>query len=104
VCLFGHTHIPFAATATGDGEVEILLAGDGAGREISVGGGRRYVVNPGSIGQPRDGDPRAAYGVVDTERLTVAFRRVAYPVERARDRIFAAGFPRALGQRLMVGR
>jgi diadenosine tetraphosphatase ApaH/serine/threonine PP2A family protein phosphatase len=96
--------VPFAATAVADGELEILFAGDGDGREISLGGGRRYVVNPGSVGQPRDGDPRAAYGVVDTETMTVAVRRVVYPVERARDRIFAAGFPRPLGQRLMVGR
>jgi predicted phosphodiesterase len=104
VCLFGHTHVPFAASAVADGELEILFAGDGDGREISLVGGRRYVINPGSVGQPRDGDPRAAYGVVDTEAMTVAVRRVAYPVERARDRIFAAGFPRPLGQRLMVGR
>jgi predicted phosphodiesterase len=103
VCLFGHTHVPFAAADT-DGELDILLSGDGDGKEIAVGGGRRYVVNPGSVGQPRDGDPRAAYGVVDTETMTVAIRRVVYPVERARDRIFAAGFPRALGERLMVGR
>ncbi len=104
VCLFGHTHIPLAATSAGEGGAEILLAGDGDGKEIPIGGDRRYVVNPGSVGQPRDGDPRAAYAVLDTERLTVAFRRMAYPVEQARDRIFAAGFPRALGQRLMVGR
>jgi diadenosine tetraphosphatase ApaH/serine/threonine PP2A family protein phosphatase len=95
--------VPFAAADT-DGELDILLSGDGDGKEIAVGGGRRYVVNPGSVGQPRDGDPRAAYGVVDTETMTVAIRRVVYPVERARDRIFAAGFPRALGERLMVGR
>ena len=104
VCLFGHTHVPFVATAEAEGELETLLAGDGDGREIAIGAGRRYVVNPGSVGQPRDGDPRAAYGVVDTETLTVTVHRVAYPVERARDRIFAAGFPRPLGQRLMVGR
>jgi predicted phosphodiesterase len=104
VCLFGHTHIPFAAAAEGEADLEILLAGDGDGKEIALGEGRRYVVNPGSVGQPRDGDPRAAYGVVDTEMMTIAIRRVAYPVERARDRIFAAGFPRPLGQRLMAGR
>ena len=104
VCLFGHTHVPFVAASETEGELDILLAGDGDGREISVGGGRHYVVNPGSVGQPRDGDPRAAYGVVDTEAMTITLRRVAYPVERARDRILAAGFPRPLGQRLMVGR
>jgi predicted phosphodiesterase len=104
VCLFGHTHIPFVAGLRGEGELDILLAGDGDGREIALFPGRRYVVNPGSVGQPRDGDPRAAYGVVDTEALTVAVRRVTYPVEQARDRIIAAGYPRRLGQRLMVGR
>ncbi len=104
VCLFGHTHVPLAAVAEADGELQIVLAGDGDGKEIPLRAGLRYVVNPGSVGQPRDGDPRAAYGVVDTDAMTIAVRRVAYSVERARDRIFAAGFPRPLGQRLMVGR
>jgi predicted phosphodiesterase len=104
VCLFGHTHVPFAATRGGNEELEILLAGSGTRDEVTFSADRRYMVNPGSIGQPRDGDPRAAYGVLDTEMLTMAFRRVAYPVERARDRILAAGFPRPLAQRLMVGR
>jgi predicted phosphodiesterase len=104
ICLFGHTHLPFAATVGARGGLDVLVAGDNAGSELNLGDGRRYVVNPGSIGQPRDGDPRAAYGVLDTQAMRWEFRRVAYPVERARDRIFAAGFPRQLGLRLMRGR
>lgn len=104
VCLFGHTHLPFAAAKDARGNLDVLVAGDSAGSELALGDGRRYVVNPGSIGQPRDGDPRAAYGLLDAQTMRWEFRRVAYPVERARDRIFAAGFPRQLGLRLMTGR
>ncbi len=103
VCLFGHTHLPYVATSGADGSLEVLPAAGAEGAGISLGDGRRYVVNPGSVGQPRDGDPRAAYGILDTQAMRWELRRVVYPVERARDRIFAAGFPRQLGLRLLSG-
>lgn len=104
VLLFGHTHLPFAAARTEDARLEVLLAdGGGTGTRIHLGDGRRCAINPGSVGQPRDGDPRAAYGVFDTATMTMEFRRVSYAVERARDRIIAAGFPTRLGLRLMSG-
>ena len=62
------------------------------------------VMNPGSVGQPRDDDPRAAYAVVDLEPLTVEERRVEYDVDRVVDAVEAAGLPRRTGQRLRKGR
>ena len=103
-CLFGHTHVPFAAALEADGDACVLLAGGGDRKDIAFSDGRQYVFNPGSVGQPRDGDPRAAYGILDTAARQMMFRRVVYPVEFARDRILAAGFPRRLAERLMVGR
>jgi predicted phosphodiesterase len=63
-----------------------------------------YLINPGSVGQPRDGDPRAAYAIFDTERQNVALRRVRYPVEKTAAEINAAGLPDALALRLFRGR
>jgi len=70
----------------------------------AFGDGRRYLVNPGSVGQPRDGDSRAAYAILDTTAEEIVIRRVAYPVELACRRILAAGLPKALGERLVRGR
>jgi putative phosphoesterase len=62
------------------------------------------VMNPGSVGQPRDGDPRAAYSLLDLDRMTVDERRVAYDVERVREGIREAGLPERTGARLIEGR
>lgn len=63
-----------------------------------------YLINPGSVGQPRDGDPRAAYALFDTVQRTVAFRRISYPVDKTAADITAAGLPDALALRLFRGR
>ena len=62
-----------------------------------------YLVNPGSVGQPRDGDPRAAYALFDSEQRAVFLRRVSYPVERVAEDIRRAGLPDVLAQRLFFG-
>ena len=62
------------------------------------------VMNPGSVGQPRDGDPRAAYSTLDLDSLSVTEHRVAYDIERVRDAVLAAGLPRQIGDRLRQGR
>jgi diadenosine tetraphosphatase ApaH/serine/threonine PP2A family protein phosphatase len=61
-------------------------------------------MNPGSIGQPRDGDPRAAFGILDLEERTFTPERVSYDIESARRAILAAGLPQDLGDRLRIGR
>ena len=62
-----------------------------------------YIVNSGSVGQPRDGDPRAAYALYNTEQKTVSLRRVQYPVEATAADIVKAGLPDVLAQRLFYG-
>jgi diadenosine tetraphosphatase ApaH/serine/threonine PP2A family protein phosphatase len=64
----------------------------------------RYLINPGSVGQPRDGDWRAAFAVFDTTAKSVKFYRVPYPVELAQHRILAADLPEYLAVRLRTGR
>ena len=65
--------------------------------------GTRYMLNPGSVGQPRDRDPRAGYMIYDTEAKQVTLNRLEYPIEQAQDRIRAAGLPDVLADRLSVG-
>ena len=105
VTFFGHTHVPSVFSlderaAPTDMEVR-LLAGE-RGR-ISLEEGRRYLINPGSVGQPRDRDPRAAYGIYDSQTRRFYHYRVAYPVAEARRRILRAGLPPMLGDRLLHG-
>ncbi|MFB6360987.1 MAG: metallophosphoesterase [Halobacteriales archaeon] len=65
---------------------------------------RGLILNPGSVGQPRDGDPRAAYAVLDLEGLSVELHRVPYDIDAVREAIDAAGLPDRTGQRLVQGR
>ena len=104
ICLFGHTHLPMAAGLTPDRRLELFFHGPRDRQSVRFEAGWRYLINPGSVGQPRDGDPRAAYAVLDTEAHEIEISRVAYPVERAAERIIAAGLPKVLGHRLTLGR
>jgi predicted phosphodiesterase len=104
VCLFGHTHLPMAAALTADRSLELLFHGPRDQYAVTFDAAWRYLVNPGSVGQPRDGDPRASYALLDTEARTITVSRVTYPVEQASERIFSAGLPKVLGQRLTLGR
>lgn len=103
LCLFGHTHYPVAFCLT-DKEVE--ASGPSAGREtrLALEDGSKYLVNPGAVGQPRDGDPRAAYAIADTDRRRVELFRLDYPVEEAQAKVIKAGLPDVLAQRLALGR
>jgi len=64
----------------------------------------RYLVNPGSVGQPRDGDPRAGFGIVDIAERAMTIYRVEYPIAKAQARILEEGLPEVLAQRLALGR
>jgi diadenosine tetraphosphatase ApaH/serine/threonine PP2A family protein phosphatase len=106
VCLFGHTHVPACYVVSLD-EPDVMVVEDtGHGRplELSLDERRRFVVNPGAVGQPRDGDPRAAYAIYDSEARTLALARTAYDVDRAQTRIRDARLPDILARRLAVGR
>ncbi len=101
VCLVGHTHVPIVFhQATKDAPVQMLELPEGKPMELAQG---RYIINPGSVGQPRDGNPRAAYLLLDTDTLTVEHRRVAYPLQETQERMRAAGLPLRLISRLALG-
>lgn len=108
VTFFGHTHLQgtFAANAT---HLDALrptykTVGQTEVSEIALKAGYRYLVNPGSVGQPRDGDWRAAFVVFDTDSRIATFCRVPYDLKSAQDRIFAAQLPTRLATRLAAGR
>ncbi len=105
VCFFGHTHVPIAFTAAPPAlEVVVPELGSSEPTVIVLKPGRRYLINPGAVGQPRDGDPRAAYGMMDTAEQRVELRRVPYRVDIAQEKIVDAGLPESLAKRLGVGR
>lgn len=99
-CLVGHTHAPVIYEQSGRGSAEAIApvyADPFSLNDV------RLIVNPGSVGQPRDYDPRAAYAILDSDSLTVEHRRVAYPVERTQSRMSQFGLPYRLIARLEFG-
>jgi predicted phosphodiesterase len=99
VSAIGHSHVALRFTRA-DGE----LVGEqtAAGAEHDLGEGE-WLLNPGSVGQPRDRDPRAAWMLLDLERWTASWRRVEYPIEEAARAIEKADLPRHLANRLFIG-
>jgi diadenosine tetraphosphatase ApaH/serine/threonine PP2A family protein phosphatase len=97
LCFVGHTHIP-ALYSFRKGERGIV-----EGEPIVLDPADRFIVNPGSVGQPRDGDPRAACCIFDTDSGTITFHRCEYDVVAEAGDIFDAGLPRFLGERLLRG-
>lgn len=98
---FGHTHLPSVFVLHANGVRGVLLAGNHG--KIRVQPGLRYLINPGSVGQPRDRNPRASYMVYDSRRQIITWRRLDYPIARAQERIRRAGLPRSLADRLSQG-
>lgn len=103
LCLFGHTHYPVTFELSNDA-FESLGPATAAETRIAMRPGSKYLINPGSVGQPRDGDARAAYGIADTGAHCVELFRLKYPVEETQTKIAKAGLPDVLAQRLAVGR
>jgi len=97
LCFIGHTHSPKAYVR--DGSVRTIPF-----ETIQLTPGRKYLINVGSVGQPRDGDWRAAYAVYDTNTSEVTLRRVEYDVHSAQQAVLAAGLPKKLAERLVAGR
>lgn len=99
ICFFGHTHVPLVVDEQGGRAMtppeRILLEPQ-----------RRYLINPGSVGQPRDRDPRASFGILeggDDGGLVYRHYRIEYPIERTQAKIRAAGLPGLLAERLELG-
>jgi predicted phosphodiesterase len=98
--LVGHSHIPIALLLSNGGTLAGGLAKGGSDLELTEG---RWLLNPGSVGQPRDGDPRAAYLLLDFERKHAHFRRVPYDIEATQAEIRELGLPESLATRLAAG-
>jgi len=103
LCLFGHTHFPVTFELH-DGSFDSAGPSPAAEAQLHLKDGAKYLLNPGSVGQPRDGDPRAAYAIVDADKRWVEVFRLPYPVEAAQAKVVNAGLPEVLAARLAVGR
>jgi diadenosine tetraphosphatase ApaH/serine/threonine PP2A family protein phosphatase len=99
ICFVGHLHQPGIFAETPDGVVDIPASGK---RKLER--QNRYIINVGSVGQPRDGDPRACFCIFDDADRTLEFRRLDYDVKKAADKITEAGLPQVLARRLYAGR
>ena len=104
ICLFGHTHVALAFRRVAD-RLELPAGpGDTDQIRIPIDPGARFLVNVGSVGQPRDNDSRAGAGIVDTGAGVIELYRVRYPIEEAQRKIRLAGLPEILARRLALGR
>ena len=99
-CLVGHSHIPFICRR---GQRVAELADAPPGSPVPL-GEERLIVNPGGVGQPRDGDPRASYAIYHTEENSLEFRRVPYDLVATQRKMRLAGLPEYLEERLQYGR
>ena len=103
VCLFGHTHVQVGHYLSKE-QFGLATADEERPLTMSIAENNRYLVNPGSVGQPRDGDPRAGFATVDTATREITIYRVDYPIAKAQARIMSEGLPEVLAQRLALGR
>jgi diadenosine tetraphosphatase ApaH/serine/threonine PP2A family protein phosphatase len=115
ICLFGHTHVPamFRLGPSGAGgdpygrtgrELDTTVPIRGFPFRLQIEARSRYLLNCGAVGQPRDLDARAAFGLFDSESQSLTFIRTSYDITTAQEKIVEAGLPEVLAQRLAVGR
>jgi diadenosine tetraphosphatase ApaH/serine/threonine PP2A family protein phosphatase len=98
-CLVGHTHVPLAFKQSGGACSSVVLS-----PHIGlVLGANRMIINPGGVGQPRDGDPRASYAIYDSEGGVFRLHRVSYDIDATQDKMIRAGLPMSLVSRLQEG-
>ena len=97
VCFFGHTHVPVAF-------VRDSMVRGGTYSKFRVEPGKKYFVNVGAVGQPRDGNPKSGYVVYDLNEGTIELRRLDYDIPKAQKKIIEAGLPQRLADRLAVGK
>jgi len=96
ICFIGHSHIPILYSSG-------TPIGYSRKPKVKLSKGKKYLVNVGSVGQPRDGDARSCAVIYDDEQMTIETHRIPYDVERSQDRILAAGLPESLAYRLEFG-
>lgn len=100
-CFVGHTHLPGVWARCADGRVSRV---EGVGGVVSLDTTCRYIVNPGSVGQPRNGSPKAAYAILDEVASAIELRSVPYDIAAAQEKIHDAMLPPLLAERLAIGR
>jgi predicted phosphodiesterase len=98
LCMIGHTHSPAIFSTDGAYTVD-----DDSKFELGK-GGKSFFINPGSVGQPRDTNPQAAFGYLDTDAMVFEQVRISYPIEKAQKKILEIGLPQFLAERLALGR
>jgi predicted phosphodiesterase len=102
VCFFGHSHFPVVFALTPDAITTTLTVAPSFRFRLKP--GVRYLINPGSVGQPRDGNPLASFALFDSDSRTVTIHRIPYRVQSTQQKILDAGLPRPLADRLGIGR
>jgi predicted phosphodiesterase len=102
VCFFGHSHFPVIFSLSPEAITTTLTIAPSFKFKLKP--GVRYLINPGSIGQPRDGNPLASFAIFDSKTHVVSIHRIKYQIERAQEKILKAGLPRPLADRLGMGR
>lgn len=101
ICFHGHSHVPSVFVSTDNGTR--MSAPPFDSDTVQVEEDKRYLINVGSVGQPRDGDPRACYVTLDTASGLIQFHRIEYPVSTVQERMGEVGLPEFLGKRLEIG-
>jgi predicted phosphodiesterase len=102
VCFFGHSHFPVIFALSPDSITTILTVAPSFRFKLRP--GVRYLINPGSVGQPRDGNPLCSFAIFDSTTRVVTIHRLHYALEKTQDKILKAGLPKPLADRLAIGR
>lgn len=101
LCFFGHTHLPVIYAVSNQRLYTFRPNGERV--KIELVSGFKYLINPGSVGQPRDKNPQASFAFYDSDNRTVTFKRVEYSIPKTQDKILKAGLPQSLANRLAFG-
>ena len=101
ICFFGHTHLPVIYAVSNQRLYTFRPNGDRVRIELVQ--GYKYMINPGSVGQPRDKNPMASFAIYDSENRSITFKRVEYSIPKTQDKILKAGLPQSLANRLAIG-
>ena len=101
LCFFGHTHLPVIYAVSN--QRLYTFRPNGTRMRVELIKGFRYLINPGSVGQPRDKNPLASFAIYDSDHRTITFKRVEYSIPRTQGKILKAGLPQSLANRLAVG-
>jgi len=99
ICFIAHSHQPFIISQDKSGNCEGIK-----GTKVSLRDDYKYLINIGSVGQPRDGNPKASYCFYDRDKNEIEIKRISYEIKKAQDKIIAAGLPQELAWRLSLGR